>query len=558
VSTYDLLLLSHVISGAMLVGLLVLVLSSRREPLVPRLAACFSTLLLWTVAYVLELASADLSAKVLWANVQFIGATVLPLVWFLAMRSAVGARPLPHWALAGLGSAGAAILAGIFINPGSLFRGHPALDTSGSIAFMAADYGPLYYFIWAPFAWSLLIASLVVLARGFRRGRGLVRWRSRLLFLATLLPMVAGALYSGGVLPWRNFNPAMASLSVSCLLCAVALLRYRLLQLTPLARDAVIEQLADGIVVSDAGGLVTDFNAAASAILPELTPQALGMPLADLLAGREGFAHSYGAARVAAPRDGSQPERDDIDEESTTLAVQDRGGAAALRYYSLRVAPVRRRNGRRIGEALVLHDVTRRVELYRSARRLAATDELTGLLARRELLDLGVEQASRCRRQGRPMTALLIDLDRFKLVNDRHGHAAGDQVLRVVAAACAEQLRNFDLLGRYGGDELCALLPGVSGELALAVAERLRVAVSGLSAWCDGELIRVTVSVGVAVADAPSRQALLDLIATADRALYRAKNSGRNRVAAMPSAPACAPFGGPGPQAAPVASPPSL
>jgi diguanylate cyclase (GGDEF)-like protein len=141
------------------------------------------------------------------------------------------------------------------------------------------------------------------------------------------------------------------------------------------------------------------------------------------------------------------------------------------------------------------------------------------------------------------MAALLIDLDRFKLVNDDYGHAAGDRVLRAVAAASAGQLRNFDLLGRYGGDELCALLPGVADDLALAVAERLRAAVSGLSVWSDGEFIRVTVSVGVAVADSTSPRELPDLIAAADVALYRAKNSGRNRVAATS-------FAGMGPSAA--------
>lgn len=542
-SGYDLLLLLHVASGAMLVALLAIVLRCRREPLAPWLAAVFAALLLWTVGYVLELAAEDLDAKLLWADVQFVGATVLPVLWLCAMRTAAGARPLPRWAVAGLWLGALAILVCIRANPGDLFRGRPTLDTSGSVAFVAADYGPLYYFVWAPFAWGLLVVAQVILARGALRGRGLVRWRSRLLFLATLLPMIAASLYSAGVLPWRNFNPAMASLSVSCLLCAVALLRYRLLQLTPLARDMVIEQLVDGIVVSDAGGLIADFNSAASAILPELTPRALGLPLDDLLAGREGFARAYAAARGAGQRgpgaiESGSEANDEADGESTTLAVTDLAANddAQLRYYSLRVAPVLRRNGRRIGEALVLHDVTRRVELYRSARRLATTDELTGLLARRELLELGEEQAARCRRQGWPMAALVIDLDRFKLVNDEHGHVAGDRVLRAVAAASAGQLRNFDLLGRYGGDELCALLPGVAGDLALSVAERLRSAVSGLSVWSDGELIRVTVSVGVAVADSTSRQALLDLIAAADVALYRAKNNGRNRVAAAPSA----------------------
>jgi diguanylate cyclase (GGDEF)-like protein len=182
----------------------------------------------------------------------------------------------------------------------------------------------------------------------------------------------------------------------------------------------------------------------------------------------------------------------------------------------------------------VLHDVTSRVELYRSVRRLATTDELTGLLARRRLLQLGDEEVARCRREARPLGVLVIDLDHFKLVNDLHGHAAGDQVLRAVATACAEQLRVFDRLGRYGGDEMCAFMPGLDADQALAVAERLRAVVSGLSVWCDDKLLRVTVSVGVAAVGARASSTVCGLIEAADGALYEAKRDGRNRVALAP------------------------
>ena len=365
----------------------------------------------------------------------------------------------------------------------------------------------------------------------------LVRARSRLLLMATTLLMVAGVLYSAGLLPWHNFNPVVASFSVAAVFCAVALVRYRLLELTPLARDTIIEQLMDGIIVSDAAGFLVDFNPAARAILPEVTADALGRPLDALLAGREGFA----AARVAAEHDAQPPASGDWragDEEGTlTLEVVDPVSpeGCEVRHFSVRVAPVLRPSGRCVGEAFLLHDVTGRVELYRSVRRLATTDDLTGLLARRQLLQLGDEEVAHCQHEARPVAALVIDLDHFKMVNDLHGHAAGDQVLCAVAAACSEELRVFDRLGRYGGDEMCAFMPGLDAGQALAVAEHLHAVVSGLSVWWDDRLLRVTPSIGVAVAGARATTTVSGLIEVADGALYEAKRAGRNRVALAPA-----------------------
>jgi diguanylate cyclase (GGDEF)-like protein len=539
-SDYTFLVVLHAASGVALVALLILVLINRRESVAPWLGGVFAVLLLWTIAYILELAAGGLSDKLVWADVQFIAATILPVLWLLTMRIAAGAPALPRRLIAGIWVTALAIIALVYANPGRLFRDHPSLDTTGPIPFVAADYGALYYFAWAPFAWGLLLASLFVLIRGARRGNVLVRARSRMLLVATLLPMVAGVLYMAGLLPWRNFNPAVASLSVAAAFCAVALLRYRMLELTPLARDTIIEQLMDGIIVSDAGGLLVDFNPAARAIFPEITPAALGSPLDTLLAGRQEFSAARASARLATEQDArrlaSGDRRMGDDEDTVTLEVVDPAfpEGCDVRHFSMRVASVVRRNGRCVGEALVLHDVTSRVELYRSVRRLATTDELTGLLARRRLLQLGDEEVARCRREARPLGVLVIDLDHFKLVNDLHGHAAGDQVLRAVATACAEQLRVFDRLGRYGGDEMCAFMPGLDADQALAVAERLRAVVSGLSVWCDDKLLRVTVSVGVAAVGARASSTVCGLIEAADGALYEAKRDGRNRVALAP------------------------
>jgi diguanylate cyclase (GGDEF)-like protein len=162
-------------------------------------------------------------------------------------------------------------------------------------------------------------------------------------------------------------------------------------------------------------------------------------------------------------------------------------------------------------------------------RRLAMFDPLTALLNRRAFIELGEREIARASRLRIPYTVLMMDLDHFKRVNDRHGHQTGDRVLAAFAALAQRSVRAGDLVGRYGGEEFCAILPGAGKEVALAVAERLR-------AWAaetklDGLDYPITVSIGAATArpgDAPC--SLDQALARADAALYRAKNEGRNRV----------------------------
>ena len=193
--------------------------------------------------------------------------------------------------------------------------------------------------------------------------------------------------------------------------------------------------------------------------------------------------------------------------------------ALRRRHFSLARTALRDPSGRALGEAVVFHDLTRRLELFARVERLATIDELTGLLTRRQLNELGERELARARRQRRPISVLLFDLDRFKVINDRHHHATGDDVLRAVATACRAELRVTDLFGRYGGDEFCAVLPDLDGEGAGAIAERLRAAVAGVAVWHDGELVRTSASIGIAGCSAVSGETVAGLVRIADAGL---------------------------------------
>ena len=158
----------------------------------------------------------------------------------------------------------------------------------------------------------------------------------------------------------------------------------------------------------------------------------------------------------------------------------------------------------------------------------ALTDSLTGLYNRRGLE--GRSEAIHFRPGGAPLAQvwIMVDIDHFKRVNDTYGHEAGDEVLKAVAEALRSTARVADIVARHGGEEFVLVLPDTSAEMAVRIAERLRLAIEGLSTAFDGQVIRVTASFGVAQRAAHESQ--LEVLERADAALYSSKKEGRNRV----------------------------
>jgi diguanylate cyclase (GGDEF)-like protein len=167
---------------------------------------------------------------------------------------------------------------------------------------------------------------------------------------------------------------------------------------------------------------------------------------------------------------------------------------------------------------------------------LAHTDELTGVHNRRRFIELATEELARARRYGHPVTLLMIDLDHFKAVNDRHGHAGGDEVLRSFVQTARTVMRQSDVFGRIGGEEFAALLPHTALQSAQIIAERLLDQINGHAVELPhGQSVRYTVSLGVA--EAQGHTTVPELMAAADKALYAAKAQGRNRSMVAGQAP---------------------
>lgn len=309
-------------------------------------------------------------------------------------------------------------------------------------------------------------------------------------------------------------------------------------QLESVVRDSeeryrtLFETVAQGVVYQDAAGRITSANPAAQRIL--------GLTL-DQLKGRESIDPRWQALREdGSPFPGDEHPsmvalRSGLPVRQVVMGVQAPGHGCT--WLLVNATPVLR--GGKVQEVYSsFEDITERVLLSQELKLQASTDYLTGAANRRSLMQrLALEFDKVQRLPGHRCALLAVDLDLFKQVNDRHGHAAGDAVLQHVAALMRRLTRQHDLVARSGGEEFTLLLPDTGADEAAALAERLRAGLQAQPAQHAGPqgavLLSVTVSVGVSLV-LPGDASLDAVLARADAALYEAKAGGRNRVCVAP------------------------
>lgn len=181
-----------------------------------------------------------------------------------------------------------------------------------------------------------------------------------------------------------------------------------------------------------------------------------------------------------------------------------------------------------INPAHLIRSVSIRAERARSLRTFMLTDNLTGLLNHTRIKEQLKTEVARTMRSGTPLSFAMLDIDRFKSVNDTHGHHVGDQVIKTLARVLKQRLRRSDYIGRYGGEEFAVILPDADMDAAIAILDELRAAFANIHQLAPGGAFNVTFSGGVATF--PASPDAVQLALDADKALYAAKRGGRNRI----------------------------
>ncbi len=282
--------------------------------------------------------------------------------------------------------------------------------------------------------------------------------------------------------------------------------------------EAIIQNSTEAIVISDAQGVIKETNKAFQRIFGCEASQATGKYLSSFLPQWPAL------LRKDQPHTPHESNGSRQDHEAFPVSVAyTRLVIDALTVY--------------VGFITDLSDVKR---VQDKLQHEATHDFLTGLNNRRYFDDQLKMEIERSRRSGLALSLLMLDIDRFKRINDNHGHMIGDRALEVLAAELKRQARAGDVVSRFGGEEFAMLMPNTSQASASAMAERLRSAVEGLRVRNDGDVLRFTVSIGISSGgNAPDSTAEM-LLASADKALYAAKEGGRNRVEVFGAVPEAA------------------
>jgi len=505
-----------IIAAVLIASLLVLTLDKWFLPVGRAFGILMGCALVWVVTYMCELASQTFFFKLLFTKIQFIAIAAIPVAWLYLSIAHTGTRLKKiQWALILLVPTLVNVVVWCVPRPNP-FWGNPSIVYE-HVPFpqMDYDYGVLFYYVLVPYIYIMLAFSLTIMIHALGKKPRLYRNQLLMLIFGTLIPSIANIFYIFGISPVPYMNISTATFSLTGLLIAWALFRYRFLDLVPAARDLLVENMSDGLLVLDSKHRIIDLNKALTELLG-IGSEMIGLHMHELTI------HGIGAMLDNLLQNGELKSQIDLSTPShhmleTTLQPIEKAGKA----------------GR--GHIITFHDVTEREALYQQVHELAIRDSLTGVFNHGSLLEKG----SRLFLDGlealmNGVSAIMIDIDFFKSVNDTYGHAAGDRALVLVAQTCSHIARVQDIIGRLGGDEFIIILPQTDIGEASRIATEIRKAVDSTTMEVDGKVVHVTLSLGVASTgnfpDPPPVDQFEHLISLADKALYKAKHQGRNRV----------------------------
>ena len=388
----------------------------------------------------------------------------------------------------------------------TLYYSEVVFNTGGILPHLEITGGPLYYVFFA-YQYLLSVLAAVIVAYYGKRGDAVFVRQSYYLLGAALMPFVLNIPIIAG---WTTYelDGSPVFLAVSSVLLAFLIFRRGMYRVGPIVRERIVETMGDGYVLVNMQNQFIDANLAAKRILPALAGASVGAKM-NKLKGIPWVDAGTGADKFEFSRENA---------------------AGIRKYYRLSETLIQRK-GKDVGHSILIYDITESRKMLDEVSRLAGHDALTGLYNRRTLYSAGEEMFREKVQAGTGASLLMMDLDHFKDLNDRHGHLKGDEVLKKVAQTLEGHLREGDLLARYGGEEFCVFLPGVEEQQALQIAEALRESVGKLVFRSEQGHFHITASVGVACYKSERHPDFTVLLADADTALYTAKSRGKNCVA---------------------------
>ena len=460
---------------------------------------------IYSFGYAQELAQTTLSGAWFWLHFEYLGIPWLPSMWLLLARKHLCLRTR-NWILAIV-----PVFSTITEWTNDLhhyFDASARLVQHGSFWIVEVQRGPVAWFNLA-YLYFCVFYGVWLYLRAFRTSSAFFRIQTGVFVSSSLPPLLGNALYLSGYSPW-GLDLAPVAMALSTVFAYIAVFDLECFDLVPMARSQVFRNMRDAVLVTDMHHRLVDFNPAAISLFPCLHSSALGRPIEEIL-------------------------RCELDFQSL---VSQKGWPANLEIelsgephsFETSVLPLGEPNYQ-TGWAMILADITDQLRLMQELQRHAETDALTGIANRRHFSTVVEREFIRMTRHPASFSLILLDVDRFKSINDSFGHGVGDHALRTITRHIESCLRASDTLSRLGGDEFAILLPQTALDPAVEVAERIRSTVAECPIPTEDGPISVTLSLGVASFEPASPRPWREILDDADRALYQAKARGRNQVA---------------------------
>ena len=456
--------------------------------------------------------------KIFWSQLEYLGGlSCAPFMLMFAIRQTGALRRIPAWLALLLFLPNVLVMGLAVTNPWHWLVWTGFADGPSGTNSLIYQHGPVFFLaVVIAFAYAML--GSILLVNGMVRTRRAFRGHNLIILVAVLFCWVTSFLYASVTACFPGLDISPLGLGFTAVLVSFGMYRMRMFDLRTLARDQVLEHMHDGLLVLDGQDRLVDHNPSAKRILGSTMGLEIGEP-------------------VKWPDDAF---REAVAADSPAVDLCLSGDSGAEGWYSIKRIAISADAER--WAIITLHEVTERkqaedrlreqyqriLELETMLRDQAIRDSLTGLFNRRYLDEAIRRDIGRAKREGVPLAVLMIDLDHFKKVNDAYGHAAGDQVLVGLGQLLRGFFRDSDIACRYGGEEFVALLWGTGLLAGGAKADELRLAFAGMDL---GLGLGLTPTLSVGVAAFPDQGEDGDtLLRAADRALYRAKQAGRNRI----------------------------
>lgn len=368
-----------------------------------------------------------------------------------------------------------------------------------------------WYVVHGIFTFSCLFAGFVLILAHWKETAKTYRPQLIALMCGQLVPMITAFVYLVGLTP-PGVDPVPMVRWLATLFYLWAISSSRLFTIMPIAKDEIFNSINDGVMVLDDSNRLIEFNTACKTMFPPLDKSMFGNDLEKVWQDLSGTSIPF------------KLEATELHQEIEVPTAEN-----SKRIYQVRTSLLQNSKNHQ-GLLIIFTDITEVKRLQLQLEHQAYYDELTQIYNRRAFFQKSEQDFAEAMMKNVEFTVILMDIDYFKKVNDTFGHHVGDQLLIHVAKACQSHLQERDFFARYGGEEFVFALNGRTAKEGEELANKIRSCIEAHPLkWNEGE-IPVTISMGVAEATNESGTTLYQLLNQADKALYLAKENGRNRV----------------------------